>query len=72
MCVCVRVHVLYVRVSVSPSPAPLHAEKADISGGSVIERILLPASHCHGGTRGRERWKVVGGWRGISRGEGRG
>lgn len=53
MCVCART---YVCVSVSPSLAPLHAEKADISRGSVIERILLPASHCHGGWR--ECWKV--------------
>ena len=57
LCVCALV--LYVHVSVSPSLAPLHAEKADISGGSVIERILLPASHCHGGWR--ERWIVQGG-----------
>lgn len=61
-------HVLYVRVSVSPSLAPLHAEKADISRGSVIEQILFPASHCHGGWR--ERWIV--GWRGRNRGEGNG
>lgn len=58
MCVCV--HVLYVRVSVSPSPAPLHAEKADISGGSVIERILLPASHCHGGRGEGNVGKLLG------------
>lgn len=64
---CVCVHVLYVRVSVSASPAPLHAEKADISRGSVIERILLPASHCHGGWR--EHW-IVG--RERNRGEGKG
>ena len=33
----------------------------------TVARLTLPW-----GTRGRERWKVVGGWRGISRGEGRG
>lgn len=54
MCVCV----LYVRVSVSPSLALPLAEKADISRGSVIERILFPASHRHWGFR--ERWRV--GW----------
>lgn len=43
---CVR----HVCLCVSPSPALLHAEKADISRGTVIEQILLPASLCHGGS----------------------
>lgn len=46
-------------ISVSPSLASLHAEKADISRGSVIERIMFRASNCHGGWRERcivEQW----------------
>ena len=52
-CVCVCAHTC---AYVFHRLAPLHAEKADISRGSVIERILLPASHCHGGWR--ECWIV--------------
>lgn len=33
--------------------AQLRAEKADISGGSVIKRILFLASHCRRGWRER-------------------
>ncbi len=66
MCVCV--HILYVRVSVSPSLAQLHAEKADISRGSVIERILLPASL----PWGMEEASDSGGVRERNRGEGKG
>lgn len=49
MCACMCVDVFH-------RLAPLHAEKADISRGSVIERILLPASLRHGGWR--ECWIV--------------
>lgn len=41
------------------SVALVHAEKADTSGGSVIEQILLPTSHCRGGWRSCWNKKVV-------------
>lgn len=44
-----RVHVLYVPGSLLPSLAQLRAEKSDISGGSVRERILFLASLCRRG-----------------------
>lgn len=56
---------MHACVCVLPSLALLHTEKAYISRGSLIEQILLPASHCHGGWRecsvvGRDREEEIG------------
>lgn len=53
------VRVLYMRGSVALSLAQLRAEKADISGGSILKRILFLASHCR---RGWREWCIVGEW----------
>lgn len=65
---CGRVRVMCMHGSVAPFLAQLHAEKADISGGSVIKRILFLASHCRRGWGSGALWGSR--WRGRSREEG--
>ena len=69
VCVCVRTVRACICFTVSSSTACWEGRYLwrFCNRADTVARLTLPW-----GTRGRERWKVVGGWRGISRGEGRG